>query len=79
MPLAVKRLTNNTWPVTVVLDDSMAMMPSLKMSNFEKIIITARISKSGVGNTKPGDIQGDSGVIEVSAKKTQVLIDEIIK
>jgi len=79
MPLAVKRLTNNKWPVTVVLDDSMAMMPALKMSNFEKIVITARISKSGVGNTKPGDIQGDSGVIEVSAKKTQVLIDEIIK
>ena len=79
MPLAVKRLTNNKWPVTVVLDDSMAMMPALKMSNFEKIIITARISKSGVGNTKPGDIQGDSGVIEVSAKKTRVLIDEIIK
>jgi len=79
MPLAVKRLTNNTWPVTVVLDDSMAMMPALKMSNFEKIIITARISKSGVGNTKPGDIQGDSGVIEVNAKKTQVLINEIIK
>jgi len=79
MPLAVKRLTNNTWPVTVVLDDSMAMMPALKMSNFEKIIITARISKSGVGNTKPGDIQGDSGVIEVSAKKAQVLIDEIVK
>ncbi len=79
MPLAVKRLTNSSWPVTVVLDDSMAMMPALKMSNFDKIIITARISKSGVGNTKPGDIQGDSGVIEVSAKKTQVLIDEIIK
>ena len=79
MPLAVKRLTNNKWPVTVVLDDSMAMMPALKMSNFEKIIITARISKSGVGNTKPGDIQGDSGVIEVSAKKAQVLIDEIVK
>jgi len=79
MPLAVKRLTNNTWPVTVVLDDSMAMMPALKMSNFEKVIITARISKSGVGNTKPGDIQGDSGVIEVSAKKAQVLIDEIVK
>jgi len=79
MPLAVKRLTNNTWPVTVVLDDSMAMMPALKMSNFEKIIITARISKSGVGNTKPGDIQGDSGVIEVNAKKAQVLIGEIVK
>ncbi|MEY8203485.1 MAG: c-type cytochrome biogenesis protein CcmI [Bermanella sp.] len=79
MPLAVKRLTNAKWPLTVVLDDSMAMMPALKMSNFEKIIITARISKSGVGNAKPGDIQGDSGVIAVSVKKTQVLIDEVIK
>ncbi len=79
MPLAVKRLNNNTWPVTVVLDDSMAMMPALKMSNFDKVIITARISKSGVGNAKPGDIQGNSGVLAISAKKANVLIDEIIK
>ena len=79
MPLAVKRLNNNTWPVTVVLDDSMAMMPALKMSNFEKIIITARISKSGVGNAKPGDIQGKSDVLAISAKKANVVIDEIIK
>jgi cytochrome c-type biogenesis protein CcmH len=79
MPLAVKRLSNNTWPITVVLDDSMAMMPSLKMSNFNEIIITARISKSGVANTKPGDIEGDSGVITVNSKKTHVVIDKIIQ
>ncbi len=79
MPLAVKRLTNTSWPITVVLDDSMAMMPSLKMSNFEKVIITARISKSGVGNAKPGDIEGSSGAIEASSKKAKVIIDHVLK
>ncbi len=79
MPLAVKRLSNNSWPITVVLDDSMAMMPSLKMSNFDKVVITARISKGGEGIANPGDIEGSSGVIESSTKKASVMIDHVLK
>ncbi|GAA6134340.1 c-type cytochrome biogenesis protein CcmI [Oceaniserpentilla sp. 4NH20-0058] len=75
MPLAVQRISVNEWPITVVLDDSMAMMPALRLSQFEDIIITARISKSGVGNAKPGDLQGDSDVVSSQSKKVALTIN----
>jgi len=78
MPLAVQRLTVTSWPVTITLDDSMAMMDSLRMSEFENVIITARISKSGVGNAKAGDLEGHSVVISSGSKQTKVLIAEEI-
>jgi len=79
MPLAVKRLTVSEWPVTVTLDDSMAMMPALRLSQFENVVITARISKSGVGNAKPGDIQGVSAVMSSQTKRVSLQINEIVK
>lgn len=76
MPLAVKRISVDQWPVTVTLDDSMAMMPALRLSQFEKVIITARISKSGVGNAKPGDLEGVSGVISNQVKRLNISINK---
>ncbi len=78
MPLAVKRLTVSQWPITVTLDDSMAMMESLKMSNFDEVVITARISKSGVGNAKSGDIEGQSAAMAISTKQTHITINKIL-
>ncbi len=78
MPLAVKRLTVSEWPITVTLDDSMAMMESLKMSNFEEVVITARISKSGVGNAKAGDIEGSSAAIAITTKQAHISINKIL-
>lgn len=79
MPLAVQRLNVSQWPVTVTLDDSMAMMPALRLSQFEKVIITARISKSGVGNAKPGDLEGSSAVISSQTKRVSFQINEVVK
>lgn len=79
MPLAVQRINVEKWPVTVTLDDSMAMMPALRLSQFENVVITARVSKSGVGNAKAGDLQGMSAVISSQTKRVSVQINEILK
>lgn len=76
MPLAVQRLTVDTWPVTVMLDDSMAMMDSLRLSEFDQIVITARISKSGVGNAKAGDLEGHSDAVSSGTAKLSVKITD---
>ena len=55
MPLAVKRLTVADLPVTVELSDADAMIPSMKLSAFDKIVVGARISKSGQPIAQPGD------------------------
>ena len=55
MPLAVKKLTVGDLPVSVSLSDSDAMMPNMKLSAFEQVIVGARVSKSGNPVAQVGD------------------------
>ncbi len=64
MPLAIVRKQVSELPLTVNLTDAMAMMPSMKLSNFEQVKLLARISKSGDAMQQPGDL---IGVIEQAA------------
>ncbi|MCZ6882003.1 MAG: c-type cytochrome biogenesis protein CcmI [Gammaproteobacteria bacterium] len=56
MPLAVKRLRVSDLPVEVTLSDMDAMMPEMKLSAFDLVVVGARISKSGNPVAQPGDL-----------------------
>ncbi|MGR6034724.1 MAG: c-type cytochrome biogenesis protein CcmI [Candidatus Nitrosoglobus sp.] len=58
MPLAVVRKQVKDLPLTVVLDDSKAMAPSFRMSNFNEFQVGARISWSGNPIPQSGDFEG---------------------
>ncbi|MGH8646835.1 MAG: c-type cytochrome biogenesis protein CcmI, partial [Gammaproteobacteria bacterium] len=47
MPLAVTRAQAQSLPLTVSLDDSMAMVPELRLSRFEQVTVGARVSRTG--------------------------------
>ena len=77
MPLAIVRKQVKDLPLNVVLDDSMAMTPRARMSNFERIYIGARISKSGNAAPEEGDLQGRSAIINTGNKASaRILIEQ---
>ena len=58
MPLAVVRKIVRDLPIEVQLDDSMSMMAGMNLSKFERLLIGARISKSGRPVASSGDLEG---------------------
>jgi cytochrome c-type biogenesis protein CcmH len=65
MPLAVKRLTLGELPLTITLDDSLAMAPQFKLSSVKQVMVTARISRNGQPVAQKGDIEGTAGPLTV--------------
>ena len=76
MPLAVVKQQVSDLPITVTLDDSMAMMPTQKISNFNHVLVSARISKSGNAMPQSGDLITGSHSITVG---NQEAVDLLIK
>jgi cytochrome c-type biogenesis protein CcmH len=73
-PLAVIRTTAGAWPVSFRLDDSMAMIPSRRLSQFDKVVVEARVSKSGQATPAPGDLYVTSAVLKPSDRKKIALV-----
>jgi cytochrome c-type biogenesis protein CcmH len=80
MPLAVQRLTLEQIPVTVTLDDSMAMMEGMNMSAFGSVVVSARVTTSGSAISQAGDYIGQFTVEDVAnAKKVEIEIDTLVQ
>jgi cytochrome c-type biogenesis protein CcmH len=75
MPLAILRKQVKDLPVTFSLDDSMAMAPEMKLSNFDEVIVGARISRSGSATAQSGDFEGFSKPVKLGANSVAVVID----
>lgn len=79
MPLAIVKKQVKDLPLKVILDDSMAMTPRARMSNFKRIYIGARISKDGNAMPGAGDLQGHSAILSTGGKaSTRILIEREI-
>ena len=60
MPLAAVRVKVKDLPLAFSFDDSMAMNPSAKLSDFAEVVVAARVSKSGNVVPQRGDLEGVS-------------------
>ena len=76
MPLAVQRLTVADLPVTLTLDDSMAMAPGMNLSSVPEVTVTARVSLSGNPMAQSGDWQAQQDKVPTrDAAPLSLLID----
>jgi cytochrome c-type biogenesis protein CcmH len=78
MPLAILRKQVRDLPLTFTLDDSMAMSPAARLSSASRVVIGARISKSGNAIAEPGDLQGFSAPVAPGASGLTIEIGEAV-
>jgi len=80
MPLAIIRKQVKDIPFDFTLDDSLAMNPSMKLSSVPQVIVGARISKTGNAMPQPGDLEGITAALNVSANDpVSLVINKIIQ
>jgi cytochrome c-type biogenesis protein CcmH len=78
VPLAVFKLQAKDLPAKFVLDDSLAMAPQFKLSNFKDVLVNARISKSGSATPSAGDLEGKGVPVNVGARDVVITIDRVV-
>jgi hypothetical protein len=79
LPVAVLRKQAGDLPFEFRLDDSMAMSPQAKLSQFNQVIIGARISSSGNASASAGDLEGFSGVVTVGDEEAvEIKVDKAV-
>ena len=78
MPLAIVKIKVADLPYKFSFDDSMAMMPEMKLSQFADVVIGARVSKSGGATPQAGDLQGSSDKVKPGRTGVLVTIDRAV-
>ena len=79
MPLAIVRASAGNLPYEFRLDDSHAMSPEARLSGQARVVVGARISKSGNATPQPGDLQGVSPPVAPGASGLVVVIERAQK
>lgn len=69
-PLAAKRLTVADLPASISLSDADAMIPSLKISSVEQVVLMARISSTG--DATKGEWMGRSEALDTKGEERTV-------
>jgi len=72
MPLAVRKLELSDLPVSLTLSDDDAMMPSMKLSSFDQIIVGARVSSSGKPVAQSGDFYTEVDSVDSANPPSQI-------
>ncbi len=82
MPLAAVRQPAQNFPLEVVLDDSQAMLDTLKLSQFERVQVQARIAKGNGPQAQAGDLQSAPLVVDLTATPNanlELTIDQVVQ
>lgn len=76
IPAAVVQKPARDFPMSFVLDDSRSMVDGIKLSDFREVVVTARISRSGVATEALQGLEAKSNPIVISEQKHVALVIE---
>ncbi len=76
MPLAALKKQVKDLPIKVTLNDSMAMIPAMKISSHQALKVGARISKSGQPIAQQGDLYTEKQSVQLG-ESIELVIDRI--
>jgi cytochrome c-type biogenesis protein CcmH len=81
MPLAAQKLQVQDLPITIVLDDSKAVMPTAVLSSAVEVELTARVSLTGQPQPSKGDFFATIEKVKVNndGKTVQMLINQVVQ
>lgn len=80
LPVAVKRLPAGEFPVTVELSDADGLMPTQKLSAQARVVLMARISRSGDAGASPGDLEAEAVELDVAeGANTRLVIAKVVQ
>ena len=77
MPVAVIRVRASELPLKFSLTDAMAMTPDARISMLPKVVIEARVSKSGFAQPEPGDLYSEPQTVSPGASNVRLLVNQV--
>lgn len=75
MPLAIQRVRVSDLPLTVTLDQSMAMTQGMDLSSFPQVEVVARVSSTGSAVSTSGDWQASHGPVLVASQEKALKLE----
>jgi cytochrome c-type biogenesis protein CcmH len=78
MPLAILRRQVKDLPMEFTLDDSMSLSPATKLSSQSRVVVGARISKTGQATPQPGDLQGQTAAVALGSSGLKIEVGEVV-
>ncbi len=78
MPLAAIKLAAGKWPQRFRLTDEMSMAPGAVLSTAQRIVVEARVSKTGSATPAGGDLSGKSAPVAPGARDVRVVLDRVV-
>ncbi|HNA21852.1 MAG TPA: c-type cytochrome biogenesis protein CcmI [Agitococcus sp.] len=79
IPLAVVRQPVSRFPLVVALTDKQSMMPTMKLSTVESVVVGARVSKTGTPQGVSGDLEAIAVPVTQNGKlqHIELLINQV--
>lgn len=78
-PVAVIKRQVKDLPFEFTLDDAAAMDPSRGISKVDKVILVARVSRSGSATRQAGDLEVTTQPVAVGSGGVELKIDQVVK